>query len=116
MRISDLPTLAAVIKDRREQLGWSQAALAAESGTSRAWISRIENGQVDARVTTVVAILSALRLQLAIDLPTAAPSSRSSANTPDAGTLDAIIAAAIPGEARPLHPHVRPDHPGTKDE
>jgi len=40
----------------RQRRGWGQAELAAESGFSREWISRIENGHVDLRLSTLEAL------------------------------------------------------------
>ncbi len=48
------------IRERRIELGWTQAELAKRSGTPQADISRIENGRLDARWSTIQWISSAL--------------------------------------------------------
>lgn len=48
------------IRQRRTYLGWTQAELAERSGVSQADISRIENGQLDARWSTIHRLSEAL--------------------------------------------------------
>jgi transcriptional regulator with XRE-family HTH domain len=48
------------IRERRIELGLTQAELAERSGISQADISRIENGRLDARWSTIQRISSAL--------------------------------------------------------
>ena len=48
------------IRARRTFLGWTQAELAERSGVSQADISRIENGQLDARWSTIHRLSEAL--------------------------------------------------------
>jgi predicted transcriptional regulator len=48
------------IRERRIELGWTQADLAARTGVSQADISRIENGRLDARWSTIQRISAAL--------------------------------------------------------
>jgi DNA-binding XRE family transcriptional regulator len=57
--------IAAVVKARAER-GWSQADLARELGLPRSAISRLEAGDTDPRLSTVVAVCSALGLPLRI--------------------------------------------------
>lgn len=61
------------IRARRTDLGWTQAELAERSGVSQADISRIENGQLDARWSTIH------RLSEALEAPSG-PKRRSMAN------------------------------------
>jgi predicted transcriptional regulator len=48
------------IRERRIELGWTQADLASRTGVSQADISRIENGLLDARWSTIHRISAAL--------------------------------------------------------
>jgi predicted transcriptional regulator len=51
------------VKARAER-GWSQADLARELGLPRSAISRLEAGDTDPRLSTVVAVCSALALRI----------------------------------------------------
>jgi predicted transcriptional regulator len=48
------------IRERRIELGWTQAELAKRTGIPQADISRIENGKLDARWSTIRRISEAL--------------------------------------------------------
>jgi len=48
------------IRERRIDLGWTQAALSEPAGVPQADISRIENGRLDARQSTLQRLLAAL--------------------------------------------------------
>ncbi len=48
------------IRERRTELGWTQAELAKRTGIPQADISRIENGLLDARWSTILRISTAL--------------------------------------------------------
>lgn len=77
--MSDLAVIAEMarpgdsIRARRTELGWTQAELSERSGVSQADISRIENGQLDARWSTIH------RLSEALETP-GGPQRRSLAN------------------------------------
>jgi transcriptional regulator with XRE-family HTH domain len=64
--MSELATIAEMrhpghtIRERRTQLGWTQAELAQRSDVAQADISRIENGRLDARWSTIQRISEAL--------------------------------------------------------
>jgi transcriptional regulator with XRE-family HTH domain len=64
--MTDLATIAGLhrpgdsIRERRIELGWSQTELAERAGVSQADISRIENGRLDARWSTIHRLSSAL--------------------------------------------------------
>ena len=49
-----------LIRERRIELGWTQAELAKRSGIPQADISRIENGRLDARWSTIQRLSAAL--------------------------------------------------------
>lgn len=48
------------IRERRIELGWTQAELSKRSGVPQADISRIENGRLDARWSTIQRLSAAL--------------------------------------------------------
>lgn len=48
------------IRERRIELGWTQAELSRRSGVPQADISRIENGRLDARWSTIQRLSAAL--------------------------------------------------------
>jgi len=64
--MTDLATIAGLrrpgdpIRERRIELGWSQSELAECAGVSQADISRIENGRLDARWSTIHRLATAL--------------------------------------------------------
>jgi len=64
--MTDLATIAGIhrpgdsIRERRIELGWSQTELAERAGVSQADISRIENGRLDARWSTIHRLSTAL--------------------------------------------------------
>ena len=64
--VTDLATIASLahpgdsIRERRIELGWTQAELAAHSGVAQADVSRIENGRLDARWSTIHRLSAAL--------------------------------------------------------
>jgi len=57
--MTDLTTIAGLqspgdsVRERRIELGWTQAELSEQSGISQADISRIENGRLDPRWSTI---------------------------------------------------------------
>jgi transcriptional regulator with XRE-family HTH domain len=65
-RVTDLATIAGLtspggsIRERRIDLGWTQAELAERAGVAQADISRIENGRLDARWSTIHRLSTAL--------------------------------------------------------
>ena len=48
------------IRERRAELGWAQAELSKRTGVPQADISRIENGRLDARWSTIQRLSAAL--------------------------------------------------------
>jgi len=64
--MTDLATIAGLtspggpIRERRIDLGWTQAELADRAGVAQADISRIENGRLDARWSTIHRLSTAL--------------------------------------------------------
>ncbi|WP_341250044.1 helix-turn-helix transcriptional regulator [Euzebya pacifica] len=68
MRITDAKAFGLLIAGRRAELGWTQADLAGAADRSRAWVSHIEAGRSDPTLSTVVALLGALDLDLSARL------------------------------------------------
>ncbi len=58
--------IASNLKAARESLGLSQRALSEKSGVPQGHISKIENGAVDLRLSSLVALARALDLELAL--------------------------------------------------
>ena len=65
-RIGSLHDLAAAVRGRRQELGLSQAQLAARAHVSRAWVNAFESGKPAAELRLVLAIVDALDLELQI--------------------------------------------------
>lgn len=54
--------LAALVKTARERRGWSIRQLARQTGLSHATLARLENAQIDPRLSVVLRVLSSLDL------------------------------------------------------
>jgi HTH-type transcriptional regulator / antitoxin HipB len=65
-RIGSSHDLAAAIRGRRQELGLSQAQLAARAQVSRAWVNAFESGKPAAELRLVLAVVDALGLELQI--------------------------------------------------
>ena len=75
MRITTVSGLAATVRGRRQQLGWSQGDLAARARVSRQWVNEFERGKETAAVGTVLRVLDALGLRLSTEAATRDPAS-----------------------------------------
>lgn len=80
--------LAAIIRNRRKQLGLGQAALAQRIEVSRQWVISIERGHGRAELGLVLRALDTLGIRLETHI---LEPSQTSASAPD---LDAILVAA----------------------
>ncbi len=69
MRIRSAHDLALHVRDRRRDLGLTQARLAEAAGVSRRWLSALESGKATAEVGLVLKILDALGLIVDIGPP-----------------------------------------------
>jgi y4mF family transcriptional regulator len=59
--------VAAVVRARRRELGWSQAALAGGAGVSRQWVVALESGTAaGCELGKVLAVLDALGIPLLV--------------------------------------------------
>jgi HTH-type transcriptional regulator / antitoxin HipB len=64
MRIRTIWELGLRIRDRRLELGWSQAQLADRLGTTRQWVVNLEQGNPGAALGQVLQALAVLGLNL----------------------------------------------------
>lgn len=62
-----LRDIAAAVKGRRRDLGFSQARLAKEAGVSRKWISEFESGKPTAELQLVLRVLDALGMRVRLE-------------------------------------------------
>ncbi len=62
MQVRTARELGGAIRNRRNELGWSQATLAGKVGVSRRWIIMIEQGKSGAEVSLVLRSLNVLGL------------------------------------------------------
>ncbi|WP_052434851.1 helix-turn-helix domain-containing protein [Streptacidiphilus melanogenes] len=61
-------TPGALIRERREELGWSQARLAAAAATTQAVVSRIERGAASPTVDMLLRLAQAMDSELSLTL------------------------------------------------
>ena len=66
MYIHTVPEIAALVRDRRQALGLSQAAVAARIGASRQWLVAFEGGQPNVELAPVLGALRLLGLRIAV--------------------------------------------------
>lgn len=66
MTIRSIRDLAAAVRGRRRDLGWSQSDLATKARVSRKWVSEFEAGKSRADLGLVIRVLE--ELGLAIDV------------------------------------------------
>jgi HTH-type transcriptional regulator / antitoxin HipB len=97
-RIDDV---AALIKTRREALGWSQQALADRLTVSRKWVNEIERGNSNAKLGLVLRALNELGIDL-FGQVAPSPGARATANLVDEIDIDAIADSGLPTRRRAL--------------
>ncbi|WP_051944013.1 helix-turn-helix domain-containing protein [Streptacidiphilus rugosus] len=61
-------TPGALVRERREELGWSQARLAAAAATTQAVVSRIERGVASPTVDMLLRLAQAMDSELSLRL------------------------------------------------
>jgi HTH-type transcriptional regulator/antitoxin HipB len=89
MRVQSIRDLAAAVRGRRKDLGWTQAELAARAGVSRKWVYEFEAGKPAAELRLILRVLDALGLLLEVGSEGAVQLPAGSAVT----DLDALIDA-----------------------
>lgn len=72
MRIRSTEDLGAVVRERRRELGVSQAELAERADVTRQWIIRFERGTTDVSLAKAISVLQVLDLELRADATGAA--------------------------------------------
>jgi y4mF family transcriptional regulator len=85
MLIRTVDDVAALVRDRRKQLGLSQVELARRAGVSRQWLVDLERGKPTAEVSLVLKILAAVGMQLDARDPMHHPEGSYAAMVIDAG-------------------------------
>lgn len=94
MDLKAVKDIAAVARDRRKQLGLTQADLASRIGVGREWVIKFEQGKATVELGIVMRALRVLRLRVELH-----PESAKSATGPD--ELDAILNATTRLEDTP---------------
>lgn len=102
MYLHTVPELALLIRERRQALGLSQAAVAARIGVSRQWLVAFEGGQPNVEFAPVLRALHLLGLRIAVT-PTEVP--------PSGSTTDG--AAGPFGPIESVLDRLRPPRPST---
>lgn len=87
MKAVTVRDVAAIARDRRSAMGWSQAQLAANVGVGREWIIQFEKGKPTAEWGLVLRVLRALGMVIDIQVLSEAPDDA-------ANDLDRILNAA----------------------
>lgn len=64
MRLNTIAGLAAIVRGRRLEIGWSQGDLARQAAVSRKWINEFEGGKETVAIGTVLKVLDALSINL----------------------------------------------------
>ena len=59
--------LAAIVKEQRGRLGWTQTELAQRAGVNRRWVSEFEADKPTAQIGQVLKVLNALQINLSLD-------------------------------------------------
>jgi HTH-type transcriptional regulator/antitoxin HipB len=75
MNIRAAKDLGALIRDRRNELGFTQQELADKTGVSRVWLVALEKGKASAQLDLVLRTLRQLGLELRAVSAMSAPSS-----------------------------------------
>lgn len=88
MMVRSVKDLGALVRDRRNHLGWSQSELASRIGVQRLWVSQFEAGKTTAHIGLVLRTLRALDLELQVG---EAPSAGSGAAGSGLVDLDALL-------------------------
>lgn len=96
--------IAKILQEARTGLGLSQRELSVRSGLTQAQISRIENGAVDMRISSLLALASELGLELSFTRQTLtrpAPTPKEPANARREGLRKKPVYGLAPAPHRP---------------
>src|SRR5438477_6544762 len=85
-----LEDIAATLRATREAKGLSQRALSAKAGLTQKHISRIENAEVDLRLSNLVELARALELELMLVPRQAVPAVQGLIRTIEAGIASRV--------------------------
>jgi len=88
MIVRSVKDFGALVRERRNHLGWSQGELASKIGVQRLWVSQFEAGKTSAHIGLVMRALRALDLELLVG---ATPSSKSGVPESRLVDLDALL-------------------------
>jgi len=94
MIVRSVKDLGALVRDRRNHLGWSQSELASKIGVQRLWVSQFEAGKTSAHIGLVMRTLRALEMELRVG---ATPSSTSGGPESGLVDLDALLKENLNG-------------------
>jgi len=67
MQVRTAREIAALVRQRRRQLGWSQVRLAKETGTSRTWVIELEKAKATVELGLALRVFKALGLELRME-------------------------------------------------
>lgn len=73
MKITSLKDIANAVRGRRLELRITQSELASQSDVSRKWLNQFEAGKAQVDASTLLRLLVALNLELAVDQPDVKP-------------------------------------------
>ena len=96
MLVKTTRDIAALVRDRRTQLGWSQGDLAGRVGVSRRWILELESGKSTTHLALVLRTVKELGLVLDASLPSE-PQTPKKAKVADVN-LDELIERSLSRE------------------
>ena len=57
-----------MVRERREELGWTQTRLAEAAGTGQALVSRVESGRVNPTVELLARLADAMQAELSLSM------------------------------------------------
>lgn len=69
MKLRTVREIAAIVKKRRQNLGWTQIDLATKAGVSREWLIDLEKSKSTVELALVLRTLKALGIQLETEHP-----------------------------------------------
>lgn len=67
MRITDSKSFGAILKNRRKQLGYTQAYISEMTGLSVSFLSELENGKKTAQLDKAIEVAMLLGLDLTME-------------------------------------------------